>query len=187
MALTIAVGFVVDDAIVVVENIYRHVEAGTHAAAVGAQGRARDRLHRRVDQHFAGRGVHSAAADGRHRRPPVPRIRHHRDRRDRGVGRRLADADADAVLALPGARAREHHGRLYRAIEWGFDALLDGYRRGLDVVLRHQFATLMVFFATMALTGVLFVCIPKGFFPDPGHRPDPRHLGGRAGRLARPR
>ena len=57
------------------------------------------------------------------------------------------------------------HGRLYRTIEWGFDALLDGYRRGLDVVLRHQFTTLMVFLATVALTGVLFVFMPKGFFP----------------------
>ena len=57
------------------------------------------------------------------------------------------------------------HGRLYRAIEWGFDALLGGYRRGLDVVLRHQFLTLLVFLATVATTGVLFVLIPKGFFP----------------------
>src|SRR5262249_57254320 len=57
------------------------------------------------------------------------------------------------------------HGRLYRAIERAFDGLVDAYRRALDVVLRHQFATLMVFFATVALTGVLFVVMPKGFFP----------------------
>ena len=43
--------------------------------------------------------------------------------------------------------------------------LISGYRRGLDVVLRHQFATLMVFFATMAVTAVMFASIPKGFFP----------------------
>jgi multidrug efflux pump subunit AcrB len=59
----------------------------------------------------------------------------------------------------------EHHGRLYRAIEWGFEALIGGYRRMLDVVLRHQAVTLMVFFATLAVTAVLFVQIPKGFFP----------------------
>ena len=46
-----------------------------------------------------------------------------------------------------------------------FDATLEGYRRGLDVVLRHQFTTLMVFLATVATTGVLFVFMPKGFFP----------------------
>jgi multidrug efflux pump subunit AcrB len=57
------------------------------------------------------------------------------------------------------------HGRLYRVIERGFDMLLDGYRRGLDIVLKHQFSTLLVFFATLAVTGVLFVLIPKGFFP----------------------
>jgi multidrug efflux pump subunit AcrB len=57
------------------------------------------------------------------------------------------------------------HGRIYHAIERGFDVLLDGYRRGLDVVLRHQFTTLMVFLVTVAITGVLFVTIPKGFFP----------------------
>jgi multidrug efflux pump subunit AcrB len=57
------------------------------------------------------------------------------------------------------------HGRIYRAIEWAFDATVAGYRRGLDVVLRHQFVTLMVFLATVATTGVLFVFMPKGFFP----------------------
>ena len=77
-----------------------------HAAAIGDQGRARDRLHRHIDQRFADRGLHSAVADERHRRPAVPRIRHHRHRGDRGVGRGVADADADAVLALPGQRAR---------------------------------------------------------------------------------
>ena len=57
------------------------------------------------------------------------------------------------------------HGRIYRAIEWGFDATLEAYRRGLDVVLEHQFATLLVFIATVAATGALFVMVPKGFFP----------------------
>ena len=54
-----------------------------HAAAIGHQGRARDRLHRHFDQHLADRRVHPAAADERHRRTAVPRIRHHRDRGDR--------------------------------------------------------------------------------------------------------
>jgi multidrug efflux pump subunit AcrB len=57
------------------------------------------------------------------------------------------------------------HGAIYRAIEAGFDAMLSFYRRTLDVVLRHQAITLGVFFATMALTAVMFVQIPKGFFP----------------------
>jgi len=57
------------------------------------------------------------------------------------------------------------HGRLYLIIERGFDAVLNGYRRGLDFVLDHQFPTLLVFLTTMAVTGVMFVMIPKGFFP----------------------
>src|SRR5439155_3173337 len=58
------------------------------------------------------------------------------------------------------------HGRLYRVVERGFDALLGGYRRGLDVVLRHQFPTLVVFFVTLLATTYLFIQIPKGFFPQ---------------------
>ena len=46
-----------------------------------------------------------------------------------------------------------------------FDALLAGYRRTLDIALRFEFVTLMVFFATMALTAYLYIQIPKGFFP----------------------
>jgi len=57
------------------------------------------------------------------------------------------------------------HGRLYRLIEAGFNASLAGYRRTLDVVLRHQFITLCVFFATLALTIYMAIQIPKGFFP----------------------
>ena len=83
MALTIAVGFVVDDAIVMLENIYRHIEDGMKPMEAAHQGRRRDRLHHRLDQPVADRGVHPAAADGRHRRPAVPRIRHDRDDRRR--------------------------------------------------------------------------------------------------------
>jgi len=62
---------------------------------------------------------------------------------------------------------QEHgdRGRFYRVIEGGFDAMLNFYRRTLEVALRFRFITLMVFLATVATTGVLFVMIPKGFFP----------------------
>jgi HAE1 family hydrophobic/amphiphilic exporter-1 len=58
------------------------------------------------------------------------------------------------------------HGRLYMLFERGFDALLNGYKRGLHLVLRHQFLTLCGFIATVAATGFLFFIIPKGFFPQ---------------------
>jgi HAE1 family hydrophobic/amphiphilic exporter-1 len=57
------------------------------------------------------------------------------------------------------------HGPVYRIIEAGFNAMLSGYRRSLDVVLRHQAITLCAFLATMALTIVMAIQIPKGFFP----------------------
>ena len=101
MGLTIAVGFVVDDAIVMLENIVRHIEDGLSAARGGAQGSRRDRLHHRLDQPLAGRRVHPAAADERHRRPAVPGVRRHRDGGDPGLGVDRADPDADDVLALP--------------------------------------------------------------------------------------
>ena len=166
MGLTIAVGFVVDDAIVMLENIYRHIEDGMTPMDAAHQGRRRDRLHHRLDQPVADRRVHPAAADGRHRRPAVPRIRDLRVDHHRGLGDRLADADADDVLALPRpaithstaastdiveAHVRRHARR--------------SIARTLDIALRFRFITLMVFVATVALTAVLFVTIPKGFFP----------------------
>ena len=100
MGLTIAVGFVVDDAIVMLENIYRHIEDGMDRFAGRAQRRGRDRLHHRLDQRFADRRVHPDPVHVRHRRPAVARVRRRGDDDDRDVGLRLADADADDVLAL---------------------------------------------------------------------------------------
>ena len=133
------------------------------------QGRRRDRLHHHLDQPLAGRGVHPAAADGRHRRPAVPRVRDHRDDDHRGLGARLADADADDVLALPAAHEQhERHGRLYRLIERGFDAHARRlHARALDIVLRHQLHHAAgVPRHRGARPVVLYIVIPKGFFPQ---------------------
>ena len=74
MALAVSVGFVVDDAIVVIENVFRNLEKGMTPLARHHRGRAPDRLHRDLDQHLAGRGLHAAAVHGRPRRPAVQRI-----------------------------------------------------------------------------------------------------------------
>ena len=68
MALTLSVGFVVDDAIVMLENIVRHMEMGESVLRGGAQRLARDRLHHPLDDAVAGGGVHSGALHGRHLR-----------------------------------------------------------------------------------------------------------------------
>ena len=75
MALTISTGFVVDDAIVMIENIVALHRRRRAAAASRAERRGADRLHDHVADGLADRGADSAAVHGRYRRPPVPRIR----------------------------------------------------------------------------------------------------------------
>ena len=104
MALTVATGFVVDDAIVVLENISRRIEEGMPPMEAALQGHARSRLHRAVDEPVADRRVHSHPADGRHHRPAVPRIRRHAVGRDPGVAGALAHHHADDVRAPVAAR-----------------------------------------------------------------------------------
>ena len=77
MALTISTGFVVDDAIVMIENIARYIEEGDAPIAGRAERRRADRLHHRVADRVADRRADSAAVHGRHRRPAVPRVRGH--------------------------------------------------------------------------------------------------------------
>ncbi len=165
MAFTIAVGFVVDDAIVVLENIFRHLEAGTTPLQSAIKGA------REIGFTVISISISLIAVF-------IPLLLMS------GVVGRLFHEFAITVTAAilvsvvvsltltPMLCSRflvsEHdrkHGRIYRAIEWAFDATVAGYRRGLDVVLRHQFATLMVFLATVLTTAVLFVFMPKGFFP----------------------
>jgi hydrophobe/amphiphile efflux-1 (HAE1) family protein len=165
MALTIAVGFVVDDAIVVVENIFRHLEAGTTPLQSAIKGA------REIGFTVISISISLIAVF-------IPLLLMS------GIVGRLFHEFAITVTAailvsvvvsltltpmlcsrfLVSEHDREH-GRIYRAIEAGFDAVLEGYRRGLDFVLRHQFPTLLVFLTTVVATGVLFVIMPKGFFP----------------------
>ena len=164
MALTIAVGFVVDDAIVVVENIHRHVENGEapfEAALTGA---------REIGFTVVSISISLIAVF-------IPLLLMG------GIIGRLfrefaltvtASIAVSAFVSLtlaPMLCARfmrpesDSHGRIYRFIEAGFDAMLSFYRSTLDIVLRHQPITLCVFFATMALTGAMMYYMPKGFFP----------------------
>jgi HAE1 family hydrophobic/amphiphilic exporter-1 len=57
-------------------------------------------------------------------------------------------------------------GRFYQWSERMFERLLGAYERGLDLALRHSFVTLLIFFGTVALSALLFILIPKGFFPQ---------------------
>ena len=117
MALTLSVGFVVDDAIVMLENIVRHMEMGKPRMQAALDGSAGNRVHDRVDDAVAGGGVHSRAVHGRHRRPAAARVRRH----DRVailvsglVSLTLTPMLCSRFLKPPHAIA---HGRLYNVIE----------------------------------------------------------------------
>ena len=165
MALTIAVGFVVDDAIVMLENIYRHVEDGMKPMEAALKGAGE-----------IGFTIVSISLSLIAVFIPLLLMGGIVGRLFREFAMTVAIAvmvSAFVSLTLTPmmcSRFLRHdhgpHGRLYRIIEAFFTGLLGFYRRTLDIVLRHQFITLLVFLGTMSVTGYLYVIIPKGFFPD---------------------
>src|SRR4029077_15813828 len=166
MALTIAVGFVVDDAIVMLENIYRHIEAGLTPYEAAIKGSAE------IGFTILSISISLVAVF-------IPLLLMS------GIVGRLFREFAvtvtmtiavSAVVALTLSpmmaslflRDEKHasHGRLYMRLERGFEWLIENYTRGLDFVLRHQRPTLIVFLATVATAVLLYVVVPKGFFPQ---------------------
>ena len=105
MALTIATGFVVDDAIVMIENIARYIEKGETPLEAALKGARADRLHDHLADGLADRRADPAAVHGRRRRAAVPRVRDHARRGDPHLGGGVADADADDVRAAPAPHA----------------------------------------------------------------------------------
>jgi hydrophobic/amphiphilic exporter-1 (mainly G- bacteria), HAE1 family len=166
MALTIAVGFVVDDAIVMLENITRYVEEGEQPFAAALRG------SREIAFTIVSISISLIAA-----LIPLLLMGGIIGRLFREFAVTLSMAivvSAFVSLTLTPMMAsrflkppnQAHHGRLYALSERGFEAMLSAYERGLDIVLRFRFVTLCVFFATVALSVYLFVIIPKGFFPQ---------------------
>jgi HAE1 family hydrophobic/amphiphilic exporter-1 len=164
MALTIAVGFVVDDAIVVVENIYRHLEQGASSFEAALKG------SREIVFTVLSISVSLVAVF-------IPLLLMG------GIVGRLfrefaltvtASIAVSCLLSLTLApmlcarfMEKKSHapGRINRAIEVSFASLHTFYRRTLDSVLRHQAIMLAAFLATMVLTVAMAIQIPKGFFP----------------------
>ena len=111
MALTISTGFVVDDAIVVLENVTRYREQGRVSPSGGAVRHQGDRLHGPVHEHFACCRIHPDSADGRHGGQALSGIRGDALRGDHGLAPRVAHHDADDVRHDPEAgeeRATRH-------------------------------------------------------------------------------
>jgi hydrophobe/amphiphile efflux-1 (HAE1) family protein len=166
MALVIAVGFVVDDAIVMLENVYRHIEAGLAPLEATLKG-ARE----------IGFTIVSMSSSLIAVLIPILLMSGIIGRLFREFAITVAITIAiSAFVALtlsPTMCAQflrnEHaieHGRLYALLERFFNRMLSSYERGLDFVLRHQRSTLWVFCCVAALSVVLYVMIPKGFFPQ---------------------
>jgi len=166
MALILSVGFVVDDAIVMLENIYRHVEMGEEplrASLVGSReigftivsmtlslaavfipvlfmGGVLGRLFREFSVTICVAILISGV-----------------------VSVTLTPMLCSRFLRKPSAHAG---GRVGRATEVAFERLLGAYDRTLQIVLRHRQATLIASVAVLVATAVLFVVVPKGFIPD---------------------
>ncbi len=166
MALTIAVGFVVDDAIVMLENVYRHIESGLSPLQATLKGAGE------IGFTIMSISISLVAVF-------IPLLLMGgiigRLFREFAITMTMTIAvSAFVALTLSPTmcalflRDEKHakHGRAYMAIERAFERLLAGYTRGLDYVLDHQRATLTVFLLTVAASVLLYIEIPKGFFPQ---------------------
>ena len=165
MALTISTGFVVDDAIVVLENITRHIEDGMKPYEAALKGASE-----------IGFTVMSMSISLIAVFIPILMMGGIVGRlfREFAVVLSVAIAVSLAVslstTPMMCARFLRHdegkHGRLYNFAERSFERLVRGYDVGLRWVLRHQFITVMILFATIVTNVMLFRAIPKGFFPQ---------------------
>jgi multidrug efflux pump len=166
MGLTIAVGFVVDDAIVVIENIHRHVERGIpprEAALEGAQevGFTVVSMTTSLIAVFIPVLFMSGIIGRLFREFAMT------------VGAAIVMSGLISLTVTPTMCARlmrhhqrNEHGRVYRACERVFDSMLRFYDRGLRGVLRHPAITLIATAATLAATIYGYTIMPKGFFPE---------------------
>jgi hydrophobic/amphiphilic exporter-1 (mainly G- bacteria), HAE1 family len=166
MALTIAVGFVVDDAIVMLENITRYIEEGEKPLAAAFKGASE------IGFTIVSISISLVAV-----LIPLLLMGGIIGRLFREFAVTLAMTILVSMLVsltltpmMASRFLRAHgetkHGRFYLWSERAFDAMLHSYERGLDRAMRWSKTTLLVFFATLALSVYLFVVIPKGFFPQ---------------------
>ena len=165
MALTISTGFVVDDAIVVIENIARHMEGGMKPFAATMLG-AKE----------IGFTVLSMSASLVAVFIPILMFPGIVGRLFREFAVTLSVAIAVSMFVslttTPMLCARflkvdtGRHNWVYRLAENAFNGVVRFYDRILRVVLRHQFAVLLTTIITIVVTGYLYVAVPKGFFPQ---------------------
>jgi multidrug efflux pump subunit AcrB len=164
IALTIAIGFVVDDAIVVVENIYRHIERGETPFEAALKG-SREIGFTVLSISFSLVAVFI----------PLLLMGGIIGRLFREFALTVTASVAISCLVsltlVPMLCSRfmrapsNEHGRVYRIIEAGFSATLSGYRRTLDIVLRYQFISSACFSRHCRSQSLWQSKSPRAFFP----------------------
>ena len=167
LGLTLAVGLVVDDAIVVLENIIRHVEDGMPPFKAALRG-AREVGFTIISISTSLVAVFIPIFF----MPGVIGLLFHEFAVV--VGLSIAVSAFVSLTLVPMLASRyltdEAHkkppGWLVRQFEKGFDALLSGYTRSLDLALRHSRFILVIAVATFGITAWMLIVIPKGFFPE---------------------
>ena len=166
MALTISTGFVVDDAIVVMENITRHLEAGMMPFAAALKGA------KEISFTVFSISMSLVAVF-----IPIILMGGIVGRLFREFAITLSTAIIVSMIIsitttpmmcahLLKPHTEEKHGRLYRLSEKFFDGMLSGYRRSLEWVLENPALVLVVLIMVVALNVVFIIKIPKGFFPQ---------------------
>ena len=165
MALAISTGFVVDDAIVMIENISRYIEAGDSPLDAALKG------SKQIGFTIISITVSLIAVF-----IPILLMGGIIGRLFREFAVTLSVSivvSAFVSLTLTPMMCAQflrhdtgEHGRVYRVLEHGFDAMLNAYSRGLRWVLRHQPLMMLVILCTIGLTVALYIVVPKGFFPQ---------------------
>ena len=166
MALTLCVGFVVDDAIVMLENIARHMEMGKTPLQATFDGA------KEIGFTILSMTLSLAAVF-------IPILF-----MSGIIGRLLHEFAVTIVAAvlvsgfvsisltpmlcsrMLKSHAGEKHGRMYQAFENFFDGMQNFYKRTLHVALAHRALVILAFVGVIAATAVLFVLVPKGFLPS---------------------
>jgi HAE1 family hydrophobic/amphiphilic exporter-1 len=166
MALTLSVGFVVDDAIVMLENIVRHMELGERPMEAALKG------SREIGFTILSMTISLAAVF-------IPILfmggilgrLFHEFAVTIGAAILVSGFVSLSLTPLLASRflrphGHEQHGRLYKTTERFFDGMLAFYERGLRIALRRRAATLGVSLLVLAGTVWLFMAVPKGFIPN---------------------
>jgi multidrug efflux pump len=164
MALTISTGFVVDDAIVVIENVTRYLEQGVRPLEAALKG-AKE----------VGSTVFTISVSLVAVFIPLLLMGGIVGRLFREFAVTLSVAitvsmmislTATPMMCAYLLKGQRSHGRVYRTSEQAFNWVVGAYGRTLSVALRFRAVTLLILLATIALNGYLFMRVPKGFFPQ---------------------